>query len=217
MNAGAGATRRPSAPIRDLRDPFLRQLLVAPVSLRRNFSRLAEREMAHARDGRPARVIIKCNALSDPRAIRVLYRASQAGVPIDLIIRGICCLRPGVPGVSDTITVRSIVGRFLEHSRIWYFENGGEPEVYIGSADLMERNLNTRVEAVCPVLDPELRQFVRDTLLDAYLADTLRTSVLRSDGQYEAIPGADHESDAQSRLMKSDTRAESDAEPLDTP
>jgi polyphosphate kinase len=173
--------------------------------------------MAHAREGRPARVIIKCNALSDPRAIRVLYRASQAGVPIDLIIRGICCLRPGVPGISDTITVRSIVGRFLEHSRIWYFENGSEPEVYIGSADLMERNLSTRVEVVCPVLDPQLRRFVRATLLETYLRDTLRTSVLRSDGQYEAIQAAGAGSDAQSRLMTSDTRAESDAEPLDTP
>ena len=194
-----------------------RQLLVAPVSLRRSFSALVEREMAHAREGRPARVIIKCNALSDARTIRVLYRASQAGVPIDLIIRGICCLRPAVAGVSDTITVRSIVGRFLEHSRMWYFENGGEPEVYIGSADLMERNLSTRVEAVCPVLDPELRRFVRDTLLGAYLADTLRTSVLRSDGEYEAIQGADPGSDAQSHLMTCDTRVESDAEPLDTP
>jgi polyphosphate kinase len=130
--------------------------------------------MGHARRGKPARIIIKSNALTDPRIVRLLYRASQAGVTIDLIIRGVCVLRPGVPGVSEHITVRSIVGRFLEHSRIWYFANDGAPEVFIGSADLMERNLNTRVEAVCPVRDADLAQFIRHVVLEAYLRDNVR-------------------------------------------
>ena len=131
-----------------------RELLVAPVSLRTGMRALIEREIAHAKAGRPARLIFKNNAVTDPGMIRALYAASQAGVPIDLITRGVCCLRPGVPGVSATITVRSIVGRFLEHSRIYYFENGGEPEAFIGSADLMERNLDRRVEVLCPVTRP---------------------------------------------------------------
>ncbi|MEZ5285336.1 MAG: polyphosphate kinase 1 [Vicinamibacterales bacterium] len=132
-------------------------LLVAPGGLRQGFRALVEREMAHAAEGRPAGIVIKNNAVADPAMIRALYRASQAGVPIDMIVRGVCCLRPGIPGISDRIRVRSIVGRFLEHSRIYSFENGGEPEVYIGSADLMERNLDRRVEVLCPVFDPELR------------------------------------------------------------
>ena len=132
-----------------------RELLIAPVALRRRFGKLVAREMGHARRGQPARIIVKSNALTDASIVRLLYRASQAGVKIDLIIRGVCVLRPGVPGISENITVRSIVGRFLEHSRIWYFENDGKPQVYIGSADLMERNLNKRVEAVCPVLDTD--------------------------------------------------------------
>ena len=115
----------------------------------------------------------------------MLYAASRAGVPVRAIARGICCLRPGIPGVSETIEVRSIVGRFLEHSRVYYFENGGKPVVYLGSADLMERNLDRRVETLCPVLDPDIARFIRDTILEAYLADTERASVLRADGSYE--------------------------------
>ena len=145
------------------------------------------REIGHARRGRPAHVIIKCNAITDPSVVRLLYRASQAGVKIDLIIRGVCVLRPGVPGVSENITVRSIVGRFLEHSRIWYFENDGKPEVYIGSADLMERNLNKRVEAVCPVRDTELAQFLRHVVLEAYLRDNVRARILQPDGAYAPV------------------------------
>ena len=118
--------------------------------MRRRFGKLVAREIGHARRGGQGHIIIKCNALTDHRMIRLLYRASQAGVLIDLIIRGVCALRPGLPGISERIHVRSIVGRFLEHSRIWYFENDGAPEVYIGSADLMERNLNKRVEAAAP-------------------------------------------------------------------
>ena len=128
-------------------------LLVAPVGLRQGFKALIDREIEHAQAGRPARIIIKNNAVADQGMIKALYRASQAGVKVDMIVRGVCCLRPGIPGVSDNISVRSIVGRFLEHSRIYYFLNGGDEEVYIGSADLMERNLDRRVEVICPIQD----------------------------------------------------------------
>jgi polyphosphate kinase len=180
-----------------------RELLVAPVALRRRFARLVAREMAHAKHGRPARMIVKTNALSDPGIIRLLYRASQAGVVVDLIVRGICALRPGVPGVSETITVRSIVGRLLEHSRIWSFENGGKPEVYIGSADLMERNMNTRVEVVCPVLDPGIGEYIRHVILEAYLRDNVRATILNPDGTYEPVDAGDGPSICAQTLLMS--------------
>jgi len=161
-------------------------LIVAPVNLRRRMAAMIDRETQHAAEGRPARIIVKLNGLTDNEMIQRFYRASQAGVDIDLIVRGICCLRPGVPGVSDRIAVRSIVGRFLEHSRIFWFENGGDPEVFIGSADLMERNLDRRVEVLCPVLDPSLRTYLRETVLDAYLRDTEQAWTLEADGQYSA-------------------------------
>ena len=161
-----------------------RELLVAPVSLRTGMRALIEREIAHAKAGRPARLIFKNNAVTDTGMIRALYAASQAGVPIDLITRGVCCLRPGVPGVSATINVRSVVGRFLEHSRIYYFENGGEPEAFIGSADLMERNLDRRVEVLCPVRDPDIRHHLRHVVLDALLRETDRATRLLPDGEY---------------------------------
>ena len=178
-----------------------RELLIAPVALRRRFGKLVAREMGHARRGQPARIIVKSNALTDASIVRLLYRASQAGVKIDLIIRGVCVLRPGVPGVSENITVRSIVGRFLEHSRIWYFENDGKPQVYVGSADLMERNLNKRVEAVCPVLDTELAEFLRHVVLEAYLRDNVRARVLQSDGTYVLAERDGAPFDAQYTLM----------------
>jgi polyphosphate kinase len=178
-----------------------RELLIAPVALRRRFGKLVAREMGHAKRGQPARIIIKSNALTDPSIVRLFYRASQAGVKVDLIIRGVCVLRPGVPGISDNITVRSLVGRFLEHSRIWYFENDAKPEVYIGSADLMERNLNKRVEAVCPVLDPELAQFLRHVVLEAYLRDNVRARVLQSDGTYAPVERAGVPFDAQYTML----------------
>jgi polyphosphate kinase len=159
-------------------------LLVAPGGLRQGFRALVEREMAHAAEGRPAGIVIKNNAVADPAMIRTLYKASQSGVPIDMIVRGVCCLRPGIPGISDRIRVRSIVGRFLEHSRIYYFENGGEPEVYIGSADLMERNLDRRVEVLCPIADPDLRQHLHDVVLSALRSDSVRAWVLQTDGSY---------------------------------
>jgi polyphosphate kinase len=167
-----------------------RELLVAPVGLRAGFKALVEREAGHARAGRPARIVIKNNAVADTGVIRALYAASQVGVPIDMIVRGVCCLRPGIPGISETIRVRSIVGRFLEHSRIYYFLNGGEEEIYFGSADLMERNLDRRVEVLCPVHDPDIRQHLRDVVLQTLLDDTHRAMELQTDGTYVAcLPG----------------------------
>ena len=136
-------------------------LIVAPVNLRKRFAELVTREIAHAKAGRQAHMILKCNAVTDPAIVRTLYKASQAGVDIDMIVRGACVLRPGIPGVSERIRVRSVVGRFLEHSRAYYFENGGEPELYIGSADLMERNLDRRVETLCRVRDTSITQHIR--------------------------------------------------------
>ena len=184
-----------------------RELLIAPVALRRRFGKLVAREMGHARRGQPARIILKSNALTDPSIVRLLYRASQTGVTIDLLIRGVCVLRPGVPGISENITVRSIVGRFLEHSRIWYFENDGKPQVYIGSADLMERNLNKRVEAVCPVIDTDMAQFLRHVVLEAYLRDNVRARILQSDGAYVPVERDGAPFDAQHTLMSRRLRA----------
>jgi polyphosphate kinase len=171
-----------------------RRLLIAPVSLREELTSLIERETANAKAGRPARIVVKLNRLADANIIQSLYEASEAGVSVDLIVRGICMLRPGVPGLSENIRVRCIIGRFLEHSRIFYFENDGEEEVYIGSADWMSRNLNRRVEVVCPVKDPRLRAFLRDEVLQAYLRDNVRARLLQPDGSYERVrPGVDEE------------------------
>jgi len=161
------------------------RLMVAPLNLRERMVALIERETAHATAGRPARITAKVNRLTDLEIIESLYRASQAGVDIDLIVRGACMVRPGVPGLSQTINVRSIVGRFLEHSRIFYFGNGGEEEVYIGSADWMTRNLSRRVEVVAPVLDAQLRKFLKDTVLAAYLRDNVQARILTAEGTYE--------------------------------
>ncbi len=161
-----------------------RNLLVAPGSMRERIEGLIEREIEHAKAGRGGQLIFKMNSLVDERLIRKLYQASQAGVQIDMIIRGICCLRPGLPGVSDNIRVTSIVGRFLEHSRIYYFGNGGAPEVYLGSADLMPRNLDRRVEIVFPVKDPGLRTYLRDGVLAVELANNTRARVLKAGGEY---------------------------------
>src|SRR5467141_1039457 len=159
-------------------------LLVAPLDLAEKCMSLIEREAEHAREGRPARMIVKINSLVDNDIIQSLYRASQAGVDIDLLVRGICSLRPGIRGISDRIGVRSIVGRFLEHSRIFYFENGGEPEVYLGSADWMPRNLHERVEVLFPLKNPLLRDRVVHEILAAYLADNMKARFLQKDGRY---------------------------------
>src|SRR2546426_7772563 len=158
--------------------------MVAPVDLAERCLALIAREAEHARHGRPARIIAKMNAVLDKNIIMALYRASQAGVKIDLIVRGMCALRPGVRGVSDNIAVRSIVGRFLEHSRIFCFANGGQEEVYLGSADWMPRNLYERVEVIYPVKDALLRERVKNEILEAYLADNLKARVLQKDGSY---------------------------------
>ena len=148
-----------------------RQLLVAPVTLRRGMEELIRREIKHANEGHEGHIKAKMNALVDPAIIRLLYEASQAGVRIELVIRGMCCLRPGLDGVSENISVRSVIGRFLEHSRIFWFGNAGDPDIMIGSADWMPRNLDRRVEAVAPVQDPGLRKHLED-LLGLYLSDT---------------------------------------------
>src|SRR5713101_2258535 len=159
-------------------------LMVSPVNIAENSLDFIARESDHARLGRPARIIAKMNALLDKNIIAALYRASQAGVDIDLLVRGICSLRPGIRGISDRIRVRSIVGRFLEHSRIFYFENGSEPEVYLGSADWMSRNLHERVEVLFPLKNPLLRDRVVHEILATYLADNMKARFLQKDGRY---------------------------------
>ncbi len=165
-----------------------RRLLVAPVNLRQRMLGLIERETDHAEAGREAYIAAKVNRLTDLDTIDALYRASQAGVKIDLIVRSSCMLRPGVPGLSQTVHVRSIVGRFLEHSRIFHFANGGEDEVYIGSADWMARNMDRRVEVVTPIQDPQLKSYLKDTVLPAYLRDNVAARILTADGTYEKPP-----------------------------
>jgi len=166
-----------------------RKLLVAPVNLRDRLARLIRREIAHGPNGR---LIFKMNALEDKQMIQLLYEASRAGVRVDLIVRGLCCLRPGIPGVSDNITVRSIVGRFLEHSRFYYFQNagpnGGSEEIYSGSADLMPRNLDHRVELLFPVLDRKLMRHLRDVVLERLLEDNRKARIGRPDGDYDFSP-----------------------------
>ncbi len=169
------------------------ELLVAPATLRSGFESLIAREADHARAGRPSGIVAKLNAVSDAGMVRALYRASQAGVPIELIVRGMCELRPGLPGISETIRVRSIVGRFLEHSRIFSFVNGGDAEIYMGSADWMGRNLDRRVETCLPILDPAIRAYVQRGILDVLREDNVKTRWLRSDGSYVRRTPADGE------------------------
>jgi polyphosphate kinase len=164
-----------------------RKLMVAPVELRDKFNALLDREIEHKRAGRPARVIAKFNRLADLQIIEKLYEVSRAGVEVDLIVRGICMLRPGIPGLSENIRVRSIVGRFLEHSRVFWFANGGAEEVYIGSADWMTRNLKHRIEVIAPVSDPKAKRYLRDVLLDTYLADNTKSRELQPDGHYTPV------------------------------
>ncbi|MCP4203492.1 MAG: polyphosphate kinase 1 [bacterium] len=167
-----------------------RKLLVSPHSMRRQLIEKVEREIERHKSRGDGHLVFKMNSLVDKELIQTLYRASHEGVRIDLQVRGICCLRPGVSGLSDNIDVTSIVGRFLEHSRIYYFHNGGAEELYLGSADLMPRNLDGRVEILVPVEDPRLRDLIRDDILFAHLADTAQASRLLSDGTYARIASA---------------------------
>ena len=162
------------------------ELVLAPIWLRTRFMRLIARETKHAREGKPAKIVAKMNSLCDEGIIAALYEASAAGVEIELIVRGICCLKVGIPGISENIHVRSIVGNFLEHSRIFFFLNDGEEELYMGSADWMPRNLNCRVEILFPVLDDTLKEKVKH-ILDVELADNTKAHVLKPDGEYEKI------------------------------
>lgn len=161
-----------------------RKLLVAPINLRGRFEELIRREIRHQTTTGNGRIILKMNALTDFRMIRLLYEASQAGVRIDLLVRGMCCLRPGVPGVSETIRVISVVGRFLEHSRIYYFHNGGEELILVGSADLMSRNLDRRVEVLFPIEDRRLVRHLHERVLELYLADNVKAREMLPDGKY---------------------------------
>jgi polyphosphate kinase len=167
------------------------RLLVAPVDMREKLIGLVRREKKNKLGGKDARIIIKVNALTDVEMIDELYKASQSGVPIDLIVRGICSLRPGVKGLSENIRVRSIVGRFLEHSRIFYFCNGGgeEEELYIGSSDIMNRSFDRRVEVIVPILEPRIRGYIKDTILDAFLRDEVNACILKPDGTYKKLAG----------------------------
>jgi polyphosphate kinase len=183
----------------------MKKLLHAPFTLKKALLEMIGSETAHAAAGRPAQIILKVNALTEPKLIRALYKASIAGVQVDLIVRGVCCLRPGVEGVSQNIRVRSVIGRFLEHSRVYWFANDGEPKLYLASADLMERNLDRRVETAFPIDGKKLQQRVRE-VLQLYLDDTASALLMQPDGQYLALapvqaPGA-AACDVQSRLLE---------------
>src|SRR5690606_29104048 len=171
----------------------LRKLLQSPFTLHKRLLEMIAREAEHARAGRGGHIIARMNALNEPGVIRALYEASQAGAKVELIVRGACCLRPGVPGVSENITVRSVVGRFLEHSRVYWFGNGGKPEIYCSSADWMERNLLRRVETCFPIIDPRLAERVYDEELANYLTDNQQAWELREDGSYDRVSPSENE------------------------
>lgn len=181
----------------------MKKLLHAPFTLKKNLLEMINREAAQAAEGKPAHIMAKVNSLTDPKVIRALYKASQAGVKIDLVVRGMCCLRPGVPGVSHNIQVRSIIGRFLEHSRIYYFLNGGDEKLYLSSADWMERNLDMRVETCFPVEGKKLVQRVKKEL-ELYLADNTQAWVLQADGSYQRLnpTGNQNPRNAQAMLLE---------------
>ncbi|HEU4932543.1 MAG TPA: polyphosphate kinase 1 [Pyrinomonadaceae bacterium] len=178
-----------------------RKLMVAPVDLREKLNALFDREIEHQRAGRPAHIVAKFNRLADLQIIEKLYEVSRAGVQVDLIVRGICMLRPGIPGLSENIRVRSVVGRFLEHSRVFWFSNGGDDQVYIGSADWMSRNLKNRIEVVAPVTEPRAMRYLRDVLLDKYLSDNTKARELQPDGRYVPIEKGSESFNSQAYFM----------------
>ncbi len=175
----------------------VRKLLMAPINLRDRMKELIGRETDNARAGKRARIIAKINRLADTEIVNKLYEASQAGVEIDLIIRGICTLRPGIPGLSENIRVRSVVGRLLEHSRVYYFENGGDPEVFMGSSDWMPRNLDRRVEVLAPIHDRRIARYISEQYLPMYLSDNMKARILQPDGSYTRAERTGEEIDAQ--------------------
>ncbi|MGE5463899.1 MAG: polyphosphate kinase 1, partial [Syntrophothermus sp.] len=185
------------------REQEYRKLLVAPFNLRRRLKELIQREIEHRNAGLSARLIFKVNSLTDKEMIKLLYQASQAGVQIDLFVRGMCSLRPRVEGVSENIRVTSIVGRYLEHSRIFYFFNGGQEQIYLGSSDLMERNLDRRVELLFPLEKPEHIRLICEQVLDVYLRDNQLAYAMWPDGSYERkVPGlGEHAVNVQNWLM----------------
>jgi polyphosphate kinase len=168
-----------------------RKLLVAPINMRQKMEALIEREIEHQKKNGDGHLILKMNSLVDRKMIQCLYRASQEGVKIHLLVRGICCLRPGLEGISENIQVISVVGRFLEHSRIYYFSNGGQEEIYLGSADLMPRNINRRVEVLFPVSDPRLIRYLHDEVLVTYLNDNIKARLMSPDGSYKRVKPVD--------------------------
>jgi polyphosphate kinase len=178
-----------------------RKLLVAPINMHEKLEELIRREIGHAERGGKAHLILKMNGLEDPHMIRLLYQASQAGVKIDLLVRGICSLRAGVPGVSENISVISIVGRFLEHSRIYYFHNGGREEIFLGSADFMSRNLHHRVELLFPVENKRLMARLRDDILAKYLADNRNARRMLPDGSYVWETSGEPALDSQAQFL----------------
>jgi polyphosphate kinase len=183
-----------------------KELLVSPVNMRTRFEAMIDREIDHCKSGVPGHLIFKMNALTDPPMVRALYRASQAGVKVELLVRGNCALRPGIPGVSDNITVTSIVGRFLEHSRLYYFHNGGKEEIYSGSADLAPRNLYRRVEVLYPIKNSKIVQRLKNEVLSIYQNDNVKARRMNSDGTYtllHAVNGARRVSAQESLLKKS--------------
>ncbi|MDJ0845196.1 MAG: RNA degradosome polyphosphate kinase, partial [Crocosphaera sp.] len=184
------------------RQKSYRKLLVAPVNMRDRMVDMINREAEHCRNGGSGRIVAKMNSLVDPQMIETLYQASQVGVKIDLIVRGICCLKPGVEGVSNNINVISIIGRFLEHSRIFYFHNGGAEEIYIGSADWMTRNLSRRVEAITPVEDVKIAQELQE-ILGVMLADNRQAWDLQPNGSYiqRQPQNKEHEQSSQKTFM----------------
>ncbi len=167
--------------------PDYRKLLVAPVNMRQKLSALIQREIQHVKKGDSGRLIFKVNALTDPEIIRLLYQASQAGVRVDLFVRGMCSLRPGLKDVSETIRVSSVLGRYLEHSRLYYFRNGGKEAVFLGSADVMQRNFDHRVEVVFPVESPDHIRYLRDHVLQSYFKDHSQARIMQSDGTYKRL------------------------------
>jgi polyphosphate kinase len=195
-----------------------KKLLVAPFNLRSGLEALIRREIEHARQGHKAPLIFKVNAIVDRCFIALLYEASQAGVKVDLLVRSMCCLRPGVEGVSENINVVSIVGRYLEHSRVYYFHNGGQDEIYIGSADLMTRNLDHRVEVMFPIEQKENIHYLRDKMLNTYFKDNLRARVMREDGTYTRLkPAGDDKGVDVQEFFMSNSKANHAAPPRLSP